>query len=71
MVDSAGTVVWQADYLPFGKAEVDPSSTVENNIRFPGQYYDEERGCIIIGTDIMIRRPEDTSARTPSALKAA
>ena len=44
MVDIAGTVVWQADYLPFGKAEVDPSSTVENNIRFPGQYYDEESG---------------------------
>jgi len=44
MVDGAGTVVWQADYLPFGKAEVDPSSIVESNIRFPGQYFDVETG---------------------------
>ena len=29
---------------PFGEAQVDPSSTVTNNFRFPGQYYDEESG---------------------------
>ncbi|MCP4669908.1 MAG: RHS repeat-associated core domain-containing protein [Desulfobacula sp.] len=39
-----GAVVWSAKYSSFGKAEVDPSSTVENNLRFPGQYYDGETG---------------------------
>ena len=28
-------------YEPFGKANV-TVSTVENNLRFPGQYYDRE-----------------------------
>jgi RHS repeat-associated protein len=42
MVDSAGTVVWEAKYKPFGEAEV--SSKVVNNFRFPGQYYDQETG---------------------------
>jgi len=42
-------VVWQADYDPFGKATVndDPDGNgihVTNNIRFPGQYYDNETG---------------------------
>jgi RHS repeat-associated protein len=31
-------------YEPFGKASVSPASTVENNLRFPGQYYDRETG---------------------------
>jgi RHS repeat-associated protein len=44
MTDSSGSVVWKAAYNPFGKAEVDPSSTVTNNFRFPGQYYDAESG---------------------------
>jgi RHS repeat-associated protein len=39
-----GTVVWSAVYESFGEAAVDPGSTVENNLRFPGQYYDEETG---------------------------
>ena len=29
---------------PFGEAQVDPSSTVTNNFRLPGQYYDDESG---------------------------
>jgi len=29
---------------PFGEAVVHPYSTVENNVRLPGQYYDEETG---------------------------
>lgn len=33
-----------ADYLPFGEVQVDPASTIANNFRFPGQYYDEETG---------------------------
>ncbi|MBE0502481.1 MAG: RHS domain-containing protein, partial [Desulfuromonadales bacterium] len=39
-----GTVVWSAAYAAFGLAVVDPASTVENNLRFPGQYADAESG---------------------------
>ncbi len=39
-----GLVVWAAKYSSFGKAEVDPGSGVENNLRFPGQYFDGETG---------------------------
>ncbi|MCC7412026.1 MAG: RHS repeat-associated core domain-containing protein, partial [Gammaproteobacteria bacterium] len=35
---------WRADYDPFGRATVDPSLTVEFNVRFPGQYFDAETG---------------------------
>lgn len=42
MTDSDGTVAWAADYLPFGQVQIDPASTITNNFRFPGQYYDEE-----------------------------
>jgi RHS repeat-associated protein len=41
IVDSAGTVVWKAAFLPFGKAQVH-TETITNNIRFPGQYFDAE-----------------------------
>ena len=44
MTDAAGVVVWTADYKPFGEATVNPSSTITNNLRFPGQYYDAETG---------------------------
>jgi RHS repeat-associated protein len=43
MTDSSGTVVWAADYKPFGEATV-IISTITNNLRFPGQYYDAETG---------------------------
>jgi len=36
-------VVWAASYDAFGKASI-TTSTVSNNLRFPGQYYDEETG---------------------------
>jgi RHS repeat-associated protein len=39
-----GRVVWSATYTSFGKAHVNPKSSVTNNLRFPGQYYDEETG---------------------------
>jgi RHS repeat-associated protein len=39
-----GAVVWSGKYNAFGEAEVDPSSTVINNLRFPGQYIDQETG---------------------------
>ncbi len=42
---SDGSVVWSADYKPFGEtvsiASVDGFT---NNLRFPGQYYDAETG---------------------------
>jgi RHS repeat-associated protein len=44
MTDINGAVVWSARYDSFGKAEVDQASTITNNLRFPGQYYDEETG---------------------------
>jgi RHS repeat-associated protein len=44
MTDAGGNDVWKAAYNPFGEAQIDPSSTVTNNFRFPGQYYDEESG---------------------------
>jgi RHS repeat-associated protein len=36
-------VVWAADYLPFGQADVIVVA-VESNLRFAGQYYDGEAG---------------------------
>jgi RHS repeat-associated protein len=44
MTDESGSVVWRSTHDPFGAATVDPSSTVEMNVRFPGQYYDSETG---------------------------
>ena len=44
LTDEGGAVVWSAIYDPFGQATVDPASTVEMNVRFPGQYYDGETG---------------------------
>ena len=43
MTDSSGAVVWSADYKPFGEATI-TVSTITNNLRFPGQYYDVETG---------------------------
>ncbi|MDD3813992.1 MAG: RHS repeat-associated core domain-containing protein [Desulfocapsaceae bacterium] len=43
LVTAAGAVVWQAAYLPFGKAQI-ATATVANNLRFAGQYFDAETG---------------------------
>jgi len=43
VIDETGVVVWSADYRPFGEANV-TVNTLENNFRFPGQYYDGETG---------------------------
>ena len=43
MTDSTGAVVWSADYKPFGEATI-TVSLITNNLRFPGQYYDQETG---------------------------
>ena len=44
MTDNTGAIVWSANYTAFGAAYVDPASTIENNLRFPGQYFDSETG---------------------------
>lgn len=44
LTDASGTVAWEAWHEPFGEAHIHPSSSVVNNIRFPGQYYDSETG---------------------------
>jgi len=43
MTDGTGTVVWSADYKPFGEATV-TTTTITNNLRFPGHYFDAETG---------------------------
>lgn len=43
MTDAKGQVVWQAHYLPFGKAQLQVAK-ITNNLRFPGQYFDAESG---------------------------
>jgi RHS repeat-associated protein len=43
LTNATGSVVWAIDYLPFGQAEI-TVGTIENNIRFAGQYYDSETG---------------------------
>ena len=42
MIGVNGAVVWSGRYSSFGKAEIDPSSAITNNLRFPGQYSDSE-----------------------------
>ncbi len=44
LLNQSGVTVWSAAYDAFGKAAVDPASTVTNNLRFPGQYEDRETG---------------------------
>ncbi|WP_305852104.1 RHS repeat-associated core domain-containing protein, partial [Aliikangiella sp. G2MR2-5] len=43
MTDANQNIVWQASHTPFGLATV-TNETIVNNIRFPGQYYDDESG---------------------------
>jgi RHS repeat-associated protein len=44
MTDTAGAVVWRVETDAFGNEIGAPIKTVENNLRFPGQYYDSETG---------------------------
>lgn len=44
MTDINGNTVWSATYSAFGEATVAVASTVESNLRFPGQYFDAETG---------------------------
>ena len=43
LADADGNVVWKATYNDFGKAFISVN-LVENNLRFPGQYFDAETG---------------------------
>ena len=43
LTDGAGQVVWSARYRAFGEASIG-AGYVPQNLRFPGQYYDEESG---------------------------
>ena len=43
LTDDTQAVVWKGEYDPFGKV-TETVSTVEQNLRFPGQYYDQETG---------------------------
>lgn len=52
MSDSTGTVVWQADYLPFGEETID-TSTVPNNKMFVGKEKDSESGLYYFGARYM------------------
>jgi RHS repeat-associated protein len=44
MTDASGGVAWHIDFDPFGNRESLGPEFVENNLRFPGQYYDSESG---------------------------
>ncbi len=49
MTNASGTMVWKADYLPFGEVTLNENPDgdailVHNNLRFPGQYFDQETG---------------------------
>jgi RHS repeat-associated protein len=37
-----GAAVWSVKYKAFGEAEIDASTKVINNLRFAGQYFDQE-----------------------------
>ncbi len=44
MTDSEGQIVWQATYKAWGSLEALTVNEVEQNLRFQGQYFDEETG---------------------------
>ena len=43
MTDTGATTVWSGEYLPFGE-EHSVTGSITNNLRFLGQYYDDETG---------------------------
>lgn len=43
ITNSSGAVVWSATYDSFGNVQI-ITETITNNLRFPGQYYDDETG---------------------------
>jgi RHS repeat-associated protein len=43
ITDENQQIVWQADYRPFGQTAI-TTNTIDNPLRFPGQYFDNETG---------------------------
>ncbi len=43
LTNGSGDLVWKGFYAPFGAVNIN-SASIENNLRFPGQYYDTETG---------------------------
>ena len=52
MTDTNGTVVWRADYKPFGE-EKSVTGTIENNEKFVGKEKDKETGLYYFGARYM------------------
>jgi RHS repeat-associated protein len=44
LTDDKGKIVWEGDYKAFGKAKATSFDGFTNNLRFQGQYWDEETG---------------------------
>ncbi|WP_281423899.1 RHS repeat domain-containing protein [Oceanobacter mangrovi] len=44
ITNASGELVWTAQYKAYGSLALAPIQQVENNLRFQGQYYDEESG---------------------------
>lgn len=43
--DERGAIVWRTARIdPYGALDVDPASTIEHNLRWPGHYFDAETG---------------------------
>ncbi len=42
--DDQGNRLWQCSYSPYGAVHIEPSSSIECNLRFPGHYFDAETG---------------------------
>jgi len=52
MTNASGSVVWRADYLPFGEENV-VTGTMENDKKFVGKEQDEETGLYYFGARYM------------------
>jgi RHS repeat-associated protein len=44
LLDGSGGVVWKARYMAFGEVDIHSETSIVNNFRFAGQYYDAETG---------------------------
>lgn len=52
MTDTGGSVVWRADYKPFGEEQL-VTETMENDLRFVGKEKDKETGLLYFGARYM------------------
>ena len=44
LTNQQGNIVWKARYKTYGNIAVKDVEEIENNLRFQGQYFDEETG---------------------------